>query len=57
MSHFDVFYQFSSVIREKLVCLSVSEKGVCTIHKAKVYTSFLRPGQGVHLIYRCVLYT
>ena len=52
-----VFYRFSSVIREKLICLNVSEKGVRTIHKAKVYTSFLRPEQGVRLIYRCVLYT
>ena len=54
MSHFTfryAFYRFSSVIREKLICLNDYEKGVRTIHKAKVYTSFLRPEQG------CILYT
>ena len=51
-----VFYRFSSVIREELICRNISEKGVRTIHKARVYTSFLRPEQGVRLIYGCVLY-
>ena len=51
-----MFYRFSSVIREKMICLNISERGVRTIHKAKVYTSFLRPEEGVRLIYRCVLY-
>ena len=36
---------------------NISEKGVRTIHKAKVYTSFQRPEKGVRLIYGCVLYT
>ena len=52
-----MFYRFSSVIRDKLVCLNVAEKGVRTIHKAKVYTSFLRLEQGVGHIHRWVLYT
>ena len=56
-THFDVFHQFSSVFREELTCHNVYEKGVRTIHKAKVSTSFQRPEQGVRLIYGCVLYT
>ena len=56
-THFDVFHQFSSVFREELTCHNVYEKGVRTIHKAKVSTSFQRPEQGVCLIYGCVLYT
>ena len=36
---------------------NIPKKGVHTIHKAKVYTSLLRPEQGVRLIYGCVLYT
>ena len=52
-----VFHQFSCIIREELICHSVSEKGVRTIHKAPVYTSFQRPEQGVRLIYGCILYT
>ena len=56
-THFDVFHQFSSVFREELTCHIVYEKGVRTIHKAKVSTSFQRPEQGVRLIYGCVLYT
>ena len=44
------FYCLSSVIHEELISHNNSEKGVHTIHKAKVYTSFIRPGQGVRLI-------
>ena len=53
----NALYWFSSVIHEQLNDHNISEKGVRTIHKAKVYTSFKRPEQGVRLIYGCVLYT
>ena len=36
---------------------NIPEKGVRTMHKARVYTSLLRPEQGVRLINRCLLYT
>ena len=52
-----VFYRLSSFIREELISHNVPDKGLRTINKAKVYTSFLRPEEGVCLIYRCVLYT
>ena len=60
MSHFTHFEMlfiawFSSVIHEELKY--ISERGLRTLHKAKVYTSFSRPEQGVYLIYACVLYT
>ena len=34
------FTGFSSVIHEELIFHNISEKGLRTIHKAKVYTSF-----------------
>ena len=30
----------SSIIHEELIFRNISEKGVCIIHKAKIYTSF-----------------
>ena len=51
------FYWLSSVIHEEMIYYNNSEKGVRTVHKAMVYTSFERPGQGVRLIYGCVLNT
>ena len=54
MSHFThfkmPFYWFSSVMHE-LIFHNISEKGVHTIHKAKVYTSLKGLYKG------CVLYT
>ena len=52
-----MFYHLFSIIHEELICHNDSEMEVRTIHKAKVYTSFVRFEQGVCLIYRCVLYT
>ena len=50
-----MFYCLSSVIHEELFSYNHSEKGVRTIHKAKVYTSFIKPGQGV--LYKGASYT
>ena len=52
----NVFYWFSSIIHEELIFHNISEKGH-TIHKAKDYTSFLRPEQGLRdlrHIYGCI---
>ena len=56
MSHFTHFeVLFTGFLA--LIINNISEKGVRTIHKAKVYTSSQRVKQGVRLIYGCVLYT
>ena len=53
----NAFYWFSSVNHEELIFHNISENGLHTIYKAKVYTSFLRPEQGVLFIFGCVLYS
>ena len=51
------FTGFLVSIHEEFILHDISEKRVRTIHKAEVYTSFLRPEEEVRLIYGCVLYT
>ena len=36
----NAFYWFSSIIHEALIFCNIFEKGVHTIHKARVYTIF-----------------
>ena len=48
------FTGFLAFIYEMMI---FSEKGLRTVHKAKVYTSLKRPEQGVRLMYGCVPYT
>ena len=56
-THYEVRFTGFLALIKSLILNNISEKGVRTIHKAKVYTSFQRPEKGVRLIYGCVLYT